>query len=136
MDGLERLFTALIMGIVLMSASFLIITGFPDIGNRLETQIVSLNTELEEKTASTEKIKTVKKDNTPKDDESHFNRYLVFIHKTFGTGVTYVDGVKQSDKFDASKEKYNKQYYYSLDSKFNLQLESKSKYRAEHKEAA
>lgn len=136
MDGLERLFTALIMGIALMSAGFLIITGFPDIGNELEAQIASLNTELNEKTASTEKIKTVKKDNTPRDDESHFNRYLVFVHKTFGTGVTYVDGVKQSDKFDASKEKYNKQYYYSLDSKFNLQLESKSKYRAEHKEVA
>ena len=132
MDGLERLFTALILGIALMSAGFLIITGFPDIGNKLETQIASLNTELGEKTASTEKIKTVKKDNTPKDDESYFNRYLVFIHKTFGTGVTYVDGVKQSDKFDASKEKYNKQYYYSLDSEFNLQL----KYKAEHKEAA
>lgn len=136
MDGLERLFTALIMGIVLMSAGFLIITGFPDIGNELEAQITSLNTELNEKTASTEKIKTVKKDTTPRDDESYFNRYLVFIHKTFGTGVTYVDGVKQSDKFDASKEKYNKQYYYSLDSKFNLQLESKSKYKAEHKEEA
>ena len=136
MDGLERLFTALILGIALMSAGFLIITGFPDIGNKLETQIASLNTELGEKTASTEKIKTVKKDNTPKDDESYFNRYLVFIQKTFGTGVTYVDGVKQSDKFDASKEKYNKQYYYSPDSEFNLQLESKSKYKAEHKEAA
>lgn len=136
MDGIEKLITAFIMGIVLITCSFAIIAAFPDIGNRLETQIASLNTELEEKTASTEKIKTVKKDNTPKDDESHFNRYLVFIHKTFGTGVTYVDGVKQSDKFDASKEKYNKQYYYSLDSKFNLQLESKSKYRAEHKEAA
>lgn len=136
MDGLEKLITALIMGTILISCGLVIMAGLPDIGNELETQIISLNTELKEKAASTEKIKTVKKNTAPRDDESHFNRYLVFIHKTFGTGVTYVDGVKQSEKFDASKEKYNKQYYYSLDSKFNLQLESKSKYRAEHKEEA
>lgn len=136
MDGLEKLITAFVLGATLISAGLLIMDGLPDIGNELETQIVSLNTELEKKTASTEKITTVKKNTTPRDDESYFNRYLVFVHKTFGTGVTYVDGVKQSDKFDASKDKYNKQYYYSLDSEFNLQLESKSKYKAEHKETA
>lgn len=136
MDGIEKVIIVFTMGAILITGGLAIMASFPNIGNKLETQIASLNTELEEKVSSTEKVETAKKDNTPRDDESHFNRYLVSIHRTFGTGVTYVDGVKQSDKFDASKEKYNKQYYYSLDSKFNLQLESKSKYKAENKEAA